>query len=136
MRMSNLALALVPLLLAWPPPPVTPPVKPTVIASLPELGQVMPCHADMSRKTVIASADIASGCEVVFDGIKFFVATTDLGSVEYISVSDPRFVTKEGGWGFHAKLPSGWEAAYAQGATMTDGELSKYASVQWLFKRK
>jgi len=151
--MSKFALAIVPLLFAWPPPPT----KPTAVGSVPELGQVMPCLADKSRLTVIASGQMASGCEVVVNGIEFFVASIDLRSVDYISVDNPRFVTKEGahvgssvaevqqlggqwweetGWGFHARLPSGWEAALAQGPTMTDGKLPKYGSVQWLFKRK
>ena len=163
---ATCALVLFGLFQAWPRPVPTlfglphhtelaPPAEATVVDSVPEIGNVMPCLPDPSRLTVISSAAMASGCEVLWNGIEFFVATEDLGSIGYISVNDYRFVTDEGvhvgtsvadvaalggqwwkesGWGFHARLPSGWEAALAQGPTMTDGELPTYGSVQWLFR--
>jgi hypothetical protein len=74
----------------------------------------------------------------------------------YISPQSRRFATEEGvrigdsfkkvreladgavqkhpGWAFVVSLPSGWNAAFTQGADMTDGELKEKTRVAFIFK--
>ena len=106
-----------------------------------------------------ASGGLQPSYDVRHGRIHYTVATDqDRKIIKYVSTRDPAFRTPEGraagdalakvlaaaksevvrerGWAFHVRLPSGWSAAFAQGESMTDGELSPSARVCFFFKRE
>ena len=107
-----------------------------------------------------ASGGLQPAYDVRYDGVHYTVATDqDRKVIEYVSTGDPAFRTPEGlaagdtlervlaaaagavvsrerGWAFHVRLPSGWSAAFTQGRSMTEGELPPSARVCFFFKRQ
>jgi len=96
--------------------------------------------------------------EVKDHGSVFVIALDTTDTVRYISTSDPSFATPEGirvgstveavrragaaaptpelGWASHTMLPSGWHAAFLEGAGIDSRPLSPFSQVKWLFKRR
>lgn len=96
--------------------------------------------------------------EFVRGEIRFRAGVDQAGIVVYLATSDPAFQTPEGirvgtllekvlplatgamkkesGWAYYVTLPSGWNTAFTQGETMTEGTLPATSSVRWLFRRK
>jgi len=126
--------------------------------TVPELGDSYPIP-NRSFEMMIASAQAWPYEEVLISGIKYGVAVNKTtGKVAYVSTQDSKFKTPEGlsvgatleqvlatgaekpwgepGWAYHAKLPSGWSAAFIVGRGMTDGPLQPTSKVSWFFKRR
>ncbi len=45
-------------------------------------------------------------------------------------------LTKEPGWGYYFKLPSGWSLGFCEGNSCTENYPKKNSFVKWIFKRK
>jgi len=119
----------------------------------PVLGGELPCELEDGTRHGVSSAQTARGCEVLADGVRFFVASVDGRKVAYVKTSDSHFITPEGlkvgssledvrgaggsavvaeaGWAFFSELPSGWRAMFAglpdHGAPRPNGLLSNVA---------
>ena len=129
---------------------------------MPELNAVLPVKKRKFKTPVIylmtGSGGMEPSFETEFEGINFLVATGhESKRISFISTTDKRFQTGEGiriddtlqkvletskgeiikerGWAFFVRLKSGWNAAFVQGAEMTEGELPPGAKVSFLFKR-
>ena len=93
---------------------------------------------------------------LVIDGVSYDVALDKSARISYIQTIDSKFRTDglrigsslkeaqnaagselstEPGWGFYYHLPSGWNAAFTVGYTMTDSLPSDSAEIKWFFKR-
>jgi hypothetical protein len=107
---------------------------------------------------LISSSQFWPYFDKTIDGIKYSIAyNPDTKTITYISTQDPLFKSPDGykigdtfstfnddlrkkiiqetGWAYFIKLPSGWNAAFIQGSTMTDGNLEDNAKLKWFFKR-
>jgi len=91
-----------------------------------------------------------------YDGVDYSVGVDDRGKVRYLATKSTKVVTKEGvhvgqsfsevqrvqgvrvgawlGWGYVAVLPSGWNAAFFIGTSMTEREPVATDSVALLFR--
>ena len=100
----------------------------------PKLGDTLPCIPVDSVRWLIASGQMAQGCDVIYSGIKFFIATIDGKQISFISTRDSNFVSPDGirvgdnikkiravkgteiipeiGWSYYSILPSGWCTRY------------------------
>jgi hypothetical protein len=124
-----------------------------------ELGDPLPEKAREAGYDMMIASSQFSVAYIVEDGGHRYTITVDSSRmINYISPDDKSFVTPEGvkagdtyervrklstrplrteeGWAYFIELPSGWNAAFIQGKTMTEGKLSPKARVKWLFKRK
>lgn len=127
-----------------------------------EIGKVPSARIyEMATKgsgIVWSSADISlTSYDIFLNDIKYtFVVRED--KIVYIDTQDKNFKTSEGvtvglplsevvsisnsklaeerGWAFFVSLPSGWNAAFSVGDTMTDESPLEDAPVEWLFKRR
>jgi hypothetical protein len=131
-----------------------------VVKVEPRLGEKISGYPKWKREMIMASGgDTRKSYDVRYGGINYTVGTHRTSDViKWVSTHDPAFRTPEGiaagdtlekvravaetevgaepGWAYHARLPSGWSAAFVQGRYMTEGELSPTAKVCFLFKRE
>lgn len=131
-----------------------------VVRTEPRLGEKISGYPKWKRVMVMASGgDTRKSYDVRHGGIRYSVGThRESDVIKWIATSDPAFRTPEGlaagdtlervlavaetgvapepGWAFHARLPSGWSAAFVQGKSMTEGELPPTARVCFFFKRE
>ena len=131
----------------------------TAVKVEPRLGEKISGYPKWKRVMVMASGgDTRKSYDVSYGGINYTVGThRESDVIMFIATHDPAFRTPEGvapgdtlekvravaetevgaepGWAFHARLPSGWSAAFVQGKSMTEGELPPTAKVCFLFKR-
>lgn len=92
-----------------------------------------------------------------FDGVDYSVGVDDRGKVRYLATRSTKVVTREGvhvgqafsdvqrvqgvrvgawpGWGYVAALPSGWNAAFFIGRSMTEREPVGADPVALLFRK-
>ncbi len=135
-------------------------VKPshTEIHNYPKIDDTLPNNAiKQSFLTMTSSASFDQMYLIKVNGIKYNVSVNDKNNINFIITIDPRFLTSEGtsvgtsykdlrkftksklfrinGYAYLIDLPSGWTAAFTQGHTMTEGELSNKAVVNW-YQRK
>ncbi len=128
------------------------------LAKVPSIGQKL--DIKLSRNPtllLINSGQFYPKVDVSINHITYTIAYDNNQIIKYVSTSDSKFVTPEyvrtgdplsqvkkqtesellaeRGWAFFIHLKSGWYAAFTQGATLTEGDLSSDAKVQWLFKR-
>jgi hypothetical protein len=123
----------------------------------PRIGDKISGYPKSKYRLMIRSAQTDPAYEVSYQGIEFLVTANDDKRISAISTRDARFKTPEGigvgdtleqvlkvsqnqlsrepGWAFYVYLKSGWYAAFAQGESMTEGELAPTAQVKWLFQR-
>lgn len=108
---------------------------------------------------LVSSSQFSYGvAEVLLRGVHYTLGVDRDQTVMYVSTEDQDFVSPEGvrigqryedvrqvaasdlirerGWAFYMALPSGWNAAFVQGNTMTEGELSDDTPVCFLFVRR
>jgi hypothetical protein len=124
---------------------------------LPVLGSHLPFPVGSQHLEMTAAASLDPACHVSVGDVVFTVAVAPDGSVKYISTADRSFTTPEGihvgspivqvrsvgasdplpeaGWGFYARLPSGWYAGFVNGESLSEPPLPSDAVVRWLFKR-
>lgn len=139
-----------------------PPGNSIKLKFMPELNAVFPVKKRMLKNPanllMTASGGMEPSFEAEYEGIKFLVAIGyESRRISFISTTDNRFQTGEGirigdtlekvletskgeiikepGWAFFVRLKSGWNAAFVQGAEITEGELPPGAKVSFLFKR-
>jgi hypothetical protein len=128
-------------------------------AKLPELplGSPIPDGAQKTDAQIMVSPAQFQGEWIwVFDGVKYSIGVDDRETVQYLSTSSTEVVTKEGvrvgqpcaelqriegvrvvawpGWGYVAELPSGWNAAFFLGPSMTEREPVSEDAVAMLFR--
>jgi hypothetical protein len=122
------------------------------------IGDTLPADAKESGYLLmIAPAQMNDAYSVEEDGYIYLVTTDKFSLINYIFIDDESFTTPEGigvgdsyekvrklstkalmrepGGAFYVELPSGWNAAFVQGESMTEGELSSESQVLWLFRR-
>ncbi len=131
-----------------------------VVKAEPRLGEKISGYPKWKREMIMASGGATrKSYDVRYGGIHYSVGTErESDVIKWVATSDPAFRTPEGlaagdtvdkvravavtevgaepGWAFHARLPSGWSAAFVQGQSMTEGELSPTAKVCFFFKRE
>ena len=127
------------------------------LKSEPELGMKLPFKRRSTSLLMTRSGSLEPAYEVEHEGLEFTVCAYKDMLIHHVSTKDPRFRTPEGiavevslkevldvskgklveesGWAFFVSLKSGWNAAFVQGESMTEGELSPDAKVRFLFKR-
>ena len=123
----------------------------------PEIGMKLPFKRRSTSLLMTGSGGLEPAYEVEHEGSEFTVCAYEDRLIHHVSTNDPRFRTPEGiavgvslkevlelskgklvrepGWAFFVSLKSGWNAAFVQGESMTEGELSPDAKVRFLFKR-
>ena len=104
-----------------------------------------------------SSSELEPAYKVEYDGMVFTVCAYRDMVIHHVTTNDLNFKTPEGigvgdllskvleisnqplnterGWAYFVLLKSGWAAAFVQGDSMTDAELSPNARVSFLFKR-
>ena len=106
---------------------------------------------------IVSSSQISPCFDILVENIEYSIGYNEKNnSITNISTSDFSFYTPEGykigdffytfsdslkselicdrGWGYFIKLPSGWNATFTQGSSMTDGKLKGRAKVKFFFK--
>ena len=125
-----------------------------------KIGSPLPDKATkLNQGLVISSSQISDQIYVFYEkGIKYTISLDKQNKINYISPEDKKFISPEGlhvgdtlkqtlavtshssikerGWAFYVRLPSGWNAAFTQGPTWTEGELKDTTIIKWFFKRK
>ena len=114
-------------------------------AKLPDLspGSAVPEGAHKTGVGIMVSpARFHDGWAWRFDGVDYSLGVDDRGTVRFVSTDSRKVMTKEGvhvgqsfadvqrvegtrvvawpGWGYVAELPSGWNAAFFLGRSMTE----------------
>lgn len=141
------------------------PSKPNVrrykaVKTMPKLGERISGYPKWKREMIMASGGATrKSYEVSYGGVNYTVGTErESDVIKWVSTHDLAFRTPEGlatgdtvdkvravakrevgaepGWAFHVELPSGWSAAFVQGQSMTEGELSPTAQICFFFKRE
>lgn len=125
---------------------------------LPDLGETIYLSASENVFLVLSrSGSLGKVAHIKVDGQLFELGINDNDQVDYISTRDSRFQTpeklsvgdlinitpdfsldkvcKEDGWAYYIKLPSGWNAAFTIGSSMTEGDPSGSEKIMWFFKR-
>ncbi len=126
---------------------------------LPELmlGDPAPHDAvDTGRLVMVSPAQTQPRWNWQFGGVEYILGVDDENIVQFIATSSDRVRTKEGvhvgeafaevedlpsvnvarwpGWGYVVELPSGWNAAFFVGATMTESPPRPTDRVALLFR--
>jgi hypothetical protein len=128
-------------------------------ADLPELQLGAPVPAEATRVEnqliMVSPAQMQPKWTWMFDGVEYTLGVDPPGFVQFISTSSTKVETLEGvrpgqtfatletiegvdfrawpGWGYVAELPSGWNAAFFLGESMTDAP-QPYDPIQLLFR--
>jgi hypothetical protein len=129
------------------------------VKRMPRLDEKISGYPKWRREMIMAGGATSRKLyEVSYGGINYSVGTERQSDViRWVGTSDPVFRTPEGlaegdalekvlavaksevnrepGWGFFVELPSGWNAAFVQGPSMTEGELPPSAGICFFFKR-
>ena len=123
-----------------------------------EIGGSVPSNAKKTDEGMLTSPSSIESCFLVKEqNIEYIIASDLNGFITYIQPKTESFETSEGikvgstlsevqavttseiikipGWAFTILLPSGWQTAFTQGSTMTEGKLKSNLKVNWLFKR-
>ncbi len=128
-------------------------------AKLPELalGSPIPEGARKSGSGIMVSpAQFRDEWIWVFDGVEYSIGADSQGTVRFLATQSTEVATEEGvrvgqpfaqlqriegvrvlkwpGWGYVAKLPSGWNAAFFLGPSMTEREPVAEDAVALLFR--
>jgi hypothetical protein len=125
----------------------------------PKLGDPMPASAIRTMDSLeVRSGEKSLAYRFSFYGVRYFFAADTSSHVTFIYVDEPgynlhdgigigdpaekvmkltgRKAIKEDGWAFYIPLFAGWNAAFVQGRSRTDGELYADTKVAFLFKRE
>ena len=128
-------------------------------AKLPALspGSAVPEGARKTGVAILVSpAQFQEGWAWRFDGVDYSLGVDDRGAVRFLSTRSTKVMTKEGvhvgqsfsdvqrvegmrvvawpGWGYVVELPSGWNAAFFLGSSMTEREPVAEDAVAQLFR--
>ena len=111
----------------------------------------------LGKMTLVSSGQMSPSTTVKIDGSDFDLVTSDNDTI-YLGTNDKRFqtpegykvgtklsellnnikdsLTKEPGWGYYYKLPSGWSLGFCEGNSCTDKYPENSSKVKWIFKRR
>lgn len=114
-------------------------------------------NISLGKMTLVSSGQMSPYTKVKIDGSDFDLVTKDKDTT-YLATKDKRFqtpegykvgtklselpnnikdgLTKEPGWGFYYKLPSGWTLGFCEGNSCTDKYPENSSMVKWIFKRQ
>ncbi len=125
---------------------------------LPQIGQVLPNkikEGSFKGYCIISPADMDKIYEIKVDSVEFEVAIDEKSRIKYIQTYNETFITDDGikvgmtyeqvqkiskdirtliGWAYCIPLPSGWNAAFTVGSSMTEHFPDKDAQVKFLFR--
>jgi hypothetical protein len=124
---------------------------------LPELEASFPPDSTPTGRYVVTAPDqTRREYSVTRDGVLFTVCPAEDGTIVFVSTTDVAFETPEGvrigtpltqvragagrfelawpGWAYVIPLPSGWNAAFVNGPSITEGPLREDSPVVFLFK--
>jgi hypothetical protein len=129
-------------------------------AKLPDvpLGSAVPGGArNTGRMVMVSPSTLQPEWAWRFDGVDYSVGVDGRGKVRYLATDSTKVVTPEGvhvgqafsdvqrvpgvrvgawpGWGYFASLPSGWNAAFFIGRSMTEREPVAADPVALLFRK-
>lgn len=111
----------------------------------------------MVNLTLVSAGQLSRYKTVRINGVEFDLVLSGTDTT-YLATSDTHFQTpegyqvgtrfaelpiriqkklsKEGGWGYNFKLPSGWSLGFCEGSSCTDSYPAKNSVVKWIFKRR
>jgi hypothetical protein len=114
-------------------------------------------NISFGKMTLVSSGQMSPYTEIKIDGCDFNLVTSD-SDTTYLATHDKRFqtpegykvgieflelpkdiqghLTKEPGWGYYYKLPSGWTLGFCEGNSCTDKYPENGSKVKWIFKRR
>lgn len=114
-------------------------------------------NAKAEKSILISSGQISKSKAVKINTVNFDVVLKNKDTV-YIQTTESKFVTEEGisvgkkfselpknikqsltkesGWGYVYKLPSGWSIAFCEGNSCTESYPKADSKIKWIFKRK
>ena len=131
-----------------------------ILQKLPQINDLFHPRGVSDFSLLISSAQFSRAYSVNCNNIHYYIAVNAVGQfkkVVYISTDDKSFVTPEklkindflsdvrnvsdneilteNGWAFVIPLESGWNAAFVEGESMTDGTLNADSKISFFFKR-
>ncbi len=114
-------------------------------------------NISLGKMTLVSSGQISSCTIIKVDGCDFDLVTSE-NDTTYLATNDKQFqtpegykigtkfselpkniqgdLTKEPGWGYYYKLPSGWALGFCEGISCTDNLPNNLSKVKWIFKRQ
>lgn len=114
-------------------------------------------NANTEKFILVSSGQISKSKTVKINNLNFNLVLDDKDTV-YLQTTESTFVTKEGisvgkkfselpeeikqgltkedGWGYFFKLPSGWSIAFCEGNSCTERYPNANSKIKWIFKRK
>ena len=127
-----------------------------ILNKMVEIGDSFELNKYTSNRILISSSETVPGVLVVYN-MNFYILGVEKNVVVYIYTDDPIFCTdenlkigstlvevynktqyelrKDRGFAYYIKLPSGWNAAFAEGSYNTNNEPKYNSKVKWFFKR-
>ena len=131
-----------------------------ILEELPQINDLFHPRGVSDFSLLISPAQFSRAYSVNCKNIHYYIAVNAVGQfkkVVYISTDDKSFVTPEklkindflsdvrnvsdneilteNGWAFVIPLESGWNAAFVEGESMTDGTLNMDSKISFFFKR-
>ncbi len=114
-------------------------------------------NISIDKMILVSSGQISPYKTIKLNGCDFDLVTRDNDTI-YLATSDKKFqtpegykvgtkfselqkhiqgeLTKEPGWGYYYKLPSGWTIRFCEGNSCTDNLPQNSSRVKWIFKRQ
>jgi len=114
-------------------------------------------NAKTEKSILISSGQISKSKAVKIKSVNFDLVLKNRDTV-YIQTTESKFVTDEGisvgkkfselpteikqsltkenGWGYFYKLPSGWSIGFCEGNSCTGSYPKEDSKIKWIFKRK
>jgi hypothetical protein len=114
-------------------------------------------NISLSKMTLVSSGQMSPYTIIKINGCSFDLVTSDNDTI-YLATNDKKFqtpegykvgtkfselpkdiqgeLTKEPGWGYYYKLPSGWTLGFCEGNSCTDNFPKNSSKVKWVFKRQ
>ena len=114
-------------------------------------------NISLAKMILVSSGQMSPYTTIQIDGSNFDLVIND-NDTTYLATRDRKFqtpegykvgtrflelpsdlrndLTKEPGWGYYYKLPSGWTLAFCEGNSCTDKYPENSSKVKWIFKRR
>lgn len=127
----------------------------TTLSKMPLTLDTLP-KVSFGEMTLVSSGQMSPCKTIIIDGHNFDLVTRDKDTI-YLTTNDKKFqtpegykvgtkfselpkdiqgeLTKEPGWGYYYKLPSGWTLGFCEGNSCTDNFPQNSSEVKWIFKR-
>ncbi|MBS1755511.1 MAG: hypothetical protein JST34_15835 [Bacteroidetes bacterium] len=114
-------------------------------------------NISLGKMTLVSSGQMSPYTTIKIDGCDFDLVANETDTT-YLATNDKKFqtpegykvgtkfselpkniqgdLTKEPGWGYYYKLPSGWTLGFCEGNSCTDNRPNNSSKVKWIFKRQ